>query len=502
VSYLLCLCAWVAPAATGFPFAGVNAGAPIWGGTILFDAAKADAIAATGCRAVRLNFRLDGNTSWNTALLNKYDTIVNTAAARGFEVLGILCNEIMPVGQSAWNDDPDGDGQNAYVTGFSTTAYMLIDRYKDRIKRFEIWNEPDAWTNPNYASDPRNAGGTYMLPRVYARLLTETYLQCNWYDGRRLLTDHGVSLCTGGLFAHEIGGSNPYGFSYQYMGDVYAQAVWDWMQSNTGRRYPWDLFGYHFYLHQGTSFSASQLASYLNAMQARKAANGDAAPILVTEFGWRSDAISESLQAANLRDAFNYLKGRADVARAYWYQWQDEPGGAWGIVRGDGSPKPAHAEFAALQVFPPAAAFSATPTTGLRPLTVRFTDESTGPITDWLWEFGDGTTSSQQHPSHTYAAAGLYTVTLTVTGPGGQNSHTRPDYIVVEAPVAADFNEDGDVDVGDFGFFQACYNGPERPVPWAECAAADLDGDGDVDVMDFSKFQVCFNGANAPPACP
>lgn len=54
---------------------------------------------------------------------------------------------------------------------------------------------------------------------------------------------------------------------------------------------------------------------------------------------------------------------------------------------------------------------------------VNFTDQSTlnggTPITQWLWDFGDSQTSTLQNPTHTYAAAGTYTVTLTVTNSAG-----------------------------------------------------------------------------------
>jgi PKD repeat protein len=73
---------------------------------------------------------------------------------------------------------------------------------------------------------------------------------------------------------------------------------------------------------------------------------------------------------------------------------------------------------------PPVADFSANPTSGEAPLTVNFTDTSTGPITGWSWTFGDGSTSTAQDPSHDYTAAGDYTVELTVTGPGGSDSTT------------------------------------------------------------------------------
>jgi parallel beta-helix repeat protein len=66
-----------------------------------------------------------------------------------------------------------------------------------------------------------------------------------------------------------------------------------------------------------------------------------------------------------------------------------------------------------------------------------------------------------------------------------------------------DFDGDTDVDVTDFGFFQACFSGPNRPWPnVAICPQADLDGDADVDMADFLQLQACFNGANRPPRCP
>jgi uncharacterized delta-60 repeat protein len=90
---------------------------------------------------------------------------------------------------------------------------------------------------------------------------------------------------------------------------------------------------------------------------------------------------------------------------------------------------------------PPVADFSGTPTTGYRPLTVQFTDASTGNITSRSWSFGDGGTSTAQNPSHTYNATGTYTVSLTVTGPGGADTETKTGYIVViEAPPVANFN--------------------------------------------------------------
>lgn len=84
---------------------------------------------------------------------------------------------------------------------------------------------------------------------------------------------------------------------------------------------------------------------------------------------------------------------------------------------------------------PPVADFAAEPQTGRAPLTVRFTDLSTGQISSWFWDFGDGTSSTQQHPTHTYSKTGTYTVSLTVTDKYGRSdTETRLTFITVERP--------------------------------------------------------------------
>ncbi|WP_440950380.1 PKD domain-containing protein [Methanosphaerula subterraneus] len=83
----------------------------------------------------------------------------------------------------------------------------------------------------------------------------------------------------------------------------------------------------------------------------------------------------------------------------------------------------------------PVADFTANVTNGTSPLSVGFTDRSTGSPTSWSWSFGDGNTSTLQNPSHTYTVAGNYTVNLTATNAGGSNTSVRTDYITVTTPV-------------------------------------------------------------------
>jgi PKD repeat protein len=80
---------------------------------------------------------------------------------------------------------------------------------------------------------------------------------------------------------------------------------------------------------------------------------------------------------------------------------------------------------------PPAADFSGSPTLGVAPLTVLFTDESTGGATSWSWTFGDGGTSTAQNPSYTYSGTGTYAVSLTVGNACGSDDTTKTAYITV-----------------------------------------------------------------------
>lgn len=83
---------------------------------------------------------------------------------------------------------------------------------------------------------------------------------------------------------------------------------------------------------------------------------------------------------------------------------------------------------------PPTADFIGEPTSGPAPLEVQFTDLSADTVNSWEWEFGDGNVSNEQNPMHTYDTSGVYTVSLTVEGPGGSDEMTKTDYITVEEP--------------------------------------------------------------------
>jgi PKD repeat protein len=78
-----------------------------------------------------------------------------------------------------------------------------------------------------------------------------------------------------------------------------------------------------------------------------------------------------------------------------------------------------------------AANFSAPVRSGTTDTTFSFSDTSTGLPRSWLWNFGDGTTSTEQNPTHRYTSPGTYTVTLTATNAVSTDTETKSAYITV-----------------------------------------------------------------------
>lgn len=111
--------------------------------------------------------------------------------------------------------------------------------------------------------------------------------------------------------------------------------------------------------------------------------------------------------------------------------------------------------------------FSADPTTGDSPLTVTFTDQSTNNPTSWAWDFGDGNSSSEQNPSHTYENMGSYDVSLTTTNGSGTYTETKTNFIIAKGIFidTRDNHEYRIVEIGDQVWFAENLN-YETPNSW------------------------------------
>jgi PKD repeat protein len=83
---------------------------------------------------------------------------------------------------------------------------------------------------------------------------------------------------------------------------------------------------------------------------------------------------------------------------------------------------------------PPSINFSTNYVAGTCVNPVQFTDLTTNLPTSWLWNFGDGQTSTQQNPLHTYTTAGTYNVSLSATNANGTASITRLNVVTIQIP--------------------------------------------------------------------
>lgn len=129
----------------------------------------------------------------------------------------------------------------------------------------------------------------------------------------------------------------------------------------------------------------------------------------------------------------------------------------------------------------PAASFTGSPTNGLAPLTVTFTDTSTGTITNRFWNFGDTSSTNVTTNSvmHIYAA-GTYDVMLVVTGSGGVSTNAKTAYITA---------------LTVFQSWQIQYFGGTTNA--AAASDADPDGDGQNNMAEFSAGTDPTNSASA-----
>ncbi len=267
-------------------------------------------------------------------------------------------------------------------------------------------------------------------------------------------------------------------------------------------------------------------SSYVSQLQLIDSKGLQDKPVYLTEWNMVS---SEAVMAQFLRDAYasvnawNQTEGNHNIIAMCWfvYDANQQAGGGWNnysieYYRNNGEPlgDPDNLFTAFEQTvdlrYPAGvvgvrgitADFSASPTSGRAPLTVQFTDESIGDVDTWSWTFGDGGTSPDSDPQHTYTDSGTYSVTLEVDGTSGSDTLTRTSYINV-LPAAGDLDDDGDSDMDDFALFQSCLSGVSVPQTVPACAGAKMDTDSDVDPTDLGLFLNCMNGPLLPidPNC-
>ncbi len=198
---------------------------------------------------------------------------------------------------------------------------------------------------------------------------------------------------------------------------------------------------------------------------------------------WLSTAAGVAMYSATGGQDWSVMNAGPAGFGAYGALAASPQGDAWiagwqGILRRFAGPPPPPVNQ------PPAASFSFL-TTGL---SVSLTDTSTDPdgaLASWQWDFGDGSTSNDRHPTHLFATAGTYGVSLTVTDDDG-GTDTAFHAVVVQPGPGGTFGEFTEVTPLDPLFVT-----PQDEDFWVSSAApADYDGDGDIDIAVLGYYVV------------
>jgi hypothetical protein len=362
----------------------------------------------SGAGWVRINFRLGGCfQDWTTpgcngrTALQVYDDVVGRARGQNLQVFGLLSNESWTGGQDQWLANSaevnGGNGDNAYIRAFASGAAGTLARhFASTITWWEIWNEPNAWTDLDNGNP---VGGTFLQPSNYAWLLKRSQAAIKAARGDAVVV-------SGGLLAHDQGGaqtfirtadgpiqyvrhgervgprrsqetehipdaspgcqeSRPSGAGY--LCDVYTmgRGVAGWQAT----AYPLDAIGLHLYIDQDKTTSRSNLQAYLQDVRAVYLAFEGGATgkrIEVTEAGWTNVFVDAGVQAANVQTLYSTLRGTSYVDRGYWFNVQDIPeaGLYYGLTDSDGRAKPAQSAYQQAVGGPPRAP---TPTPTLIP---------------------------------------------------------------------------------------------------------------------------------------
>ena len=361
-----------------------------------------------GAGWVRLNFRLgECFPNWTTTAtctgataLAAYNEVVNAALAKNLRIVGLISNESWRGTQAQWtaNNAEDGGsnpkrtGDNTYIRDFASKASaVLAKQYAGKITHWEIWNEPNAYTNPDGVS-----GGSFIYPSNFAWLLKRSHAAVKAVQ--QPPGQPPATVISGGMFGHdpqgltvsaventargrvpENGGrgqvtlrgtlrgtrlerrpGGPAGplpeaqresgvaaaaacetvpSGADYLCSTYemgiAKAGWTTYKSQNGT-YPLDHVGQHLYVDQGGALTADKLRdtlgthlSDIRGAYARWEGTGTPKKTQVTEVGWQTkpNYVTPEIQAQNLQTAFQTFDSFSYVARAFWFNVQDVPEG-------------------------------------------------------------------------------------------------------------------------------------------------------------------------------
>lgn len=297
--------------------AGIDAGWVVSNGDVID---RLPAIDSLGVRWVRINFRLDAWLSPDDSTrhgrdaltwFEAYDRVVDSFIARGYQVYGLINDE------AVYSSHPHAS--DAWIADYVANATAIVGHFKDRIRVYEIINEPNDWAGGTSARFPA---------RAFAKILQDTYLEVKHHTGHIDDRCWQVDLVSGALFSFDDTSGA------QYLSDVYSigknELAWDWTHEATGS-YPLDGVGYHMYVAQGSDSPVDAVRTSMRANLDEITAVAGGKPIYVSEWGFRADAVGEQGQADRMAAGFAAMADHGNVALGLYFSLQDFPDNPWGV---------------------------------------------------------------------------------------------------------------------------------------------------------------------------
>src|SRR5579884_2038384 len=342
---LLCLLAAIYNfnAQAAGPYGTDNGWAIDNGGNALLTSSVASKLSQGETGWIRIEMRLiPGHTNWDSAMLGYYDNAVNNARNAGLQVLLLIDGGSWPGSQSNWEQNAYEtnsamNGDNLYVEGFATNAVVpIVQHFHNRVKVYELWNEPNAWTS-NYG---------WLLAR-------------SWEAIHKTYGYNDVTLFFGGVFGHNISGYTYSNAGAQYVDDTYSTGTnttkadsFAYIHSKYGV-YPLDGVGEHIYIDTGSSLATNEFRQYedwVRQAYTKYEGSNTTKKTFITEFGWQTPTNgnpSQALQDSNLVAAFTTIDATPYVQLAIWFQFQDNPAGGlyYGVLNSSGVPKLSYPDY-------------------------------------------------------------------------------------------------------------------------------------------------------------
>ncbi len=381
-----------------------------------YDSQAMDKMVEIGATAVWVDFPwssmepVQGTIDWSYA-----DHQVATAEAHGLQMFAFVGTT--PEWAKLYPHLPNYQTppSEECLTAFQAFHSALAARYAGRVTYYQFWNEPSGcgWINENCLNGDDCSLFTLWQKRAYDALKAgnpDCVVSPGGFDG------------------------DPAG----YVNCMYAQLA--------GQK-AFDAVSIHPYAPGGPGGpgTSGEGIDYSDLTSVRQVMvdHGDAdKSIWITEYGWSTG--NETQKADDLNEVLTELK-KTDYSYVFfakylvlndWNNHDENPNNdfcCFGLTDEYFNPKPSFYTFKDFNKnFDDVVDFGADKTVGQPPMLVHFNDRScVNGATAWFWEFGDGQTSTAQHPDHVYLYDGRFTVRLTVTGAAGPIALQKTDYIRV-----------------------------------------------------------------------